>query len=80
MIKYFCCGGWITSKNDGQKHYISAHRVAELYKVNSEECLFKPKEKPLLGVETKGLIRLNPRDDGDYALPHRGGLNDEQGD
>ena len=33
-------GGLIYSKNDDQEHYVPAHKVAELYKVPPQECVF----------------------------------------
>lgn len=38
--KYMVYGGLIYSKNDDQEHYIPAHKVAELYKVPPQECVF----------------------------------------
>lgn len=74
--KYVLCPGHVISRNDGQRHYIGAHHLAVLYGVNPRECLihdptpqwtvsnFRNAEE-----EQKGLIRLHPRDDGDYRLP-----------
>lgn len=31
--------GWIISKNDWEHHFISAHRLMDLYGVTPEECI-----------------------------------------
>jgi len=33
MARIIFCPGWVTSKTDGQRHYISAAKLAELYGV-----------------------------------------------
>lgn len=40
MKKYRCLGGFITSKSDGDRHYIESHKLPELYKINPAECIF----------------------------------------
>jgi hypothetical protein len=44
MNKYLVYGGEIASINDGGWHYVSAKKVAELYKVNPRECIMVDKE------------------------------------
>lgn len=73
--KYICYGGWITAK-DGDRHNISARRLADLYGVEPMECVFindtdNPEEK-LRGFSRDvigKLIGLSPRPDGNYRLP-----------
>ena len=71
MKKYVCYGGNIVSKHDHQEHFISAHQVAQLYKVNPDECYFVhyPQEESWKGFDFSGLIALYPRSSGDYNLP-----------
>jgi hypothetical protein len=38
--KYLVLGGYVISKNDGQKHYINCYRLMELYGVKKEYCDF----------------------------------------
>lgn len=63
--------GRVTSRNDGQRHYISALRLAELYGVNLRDCvvcdaLSDPSWRAYR--EQAGDIHLHPRADGDYRL------------
>jgi hypothetical protein len=69
--KYRCLGGWVVSKSDSDRHYISAYRVAELYGVNPAECLFVEAESgPNYGYRKEYIvIDMWPRDDGKYELP-----------
>lgn len=69
-IKYVVIGGYVTSRSDGDKHYINAMKLCELYKVNPAECLFAEEKHPhsLVGIGD-GLPILRPRYDGNYTLP-----------
>lgn len=77
MKKYLICPGYVISKNDGDRHYISANQLLRLYRVNPAECeVLKeadPWEPRSLAEQRErryaGLIRLAPRYDGDYRLP-----------
>ena len=67
--KYICYGDYIFSKSDSDRHYISAKRVAELYKVNPQECFFVEIHKDKPGLDRRNnLIRLFPKYNGDYTL------------
>ena len=67
--RYVLCPGWITSRNDGDWHYISAAKLARYYGVNLRDCLIKlPMQRLRLGFYT-GMVFLEPWDDGDYRLP-----------
>ena len=69
--KYLVKAGWMTSKTDGDRHFISAKKLMDLYRVNPRECvIFSDKFKYLDDVD---LIVLTPRYDGNYNL---GDLND----
>ena len=71
QIKYLCIGGTIISNTDGDEHYISPQRVAELYKVNLAECIFARDvtDEKLFALRYKpDLICLRPRTDGNYNL------------
>ncbi|MGR8931942.1 MAG: hypothetical protein ACU836_15015 [Gammaproteobacteria bacterium] len=71
--KYVLCPGFIFSKNDGDRHYISARKLAELYHVSMNECVVKP---DMDDPRYKGwrppedAIELNPKYNGNYTLPH----------
>ena len=70
MKKYVCIGGNVISKTDGDEHRIFPHRLAELYKVNPNECYFvKDDNDPsIMGLRIEELIVLRPRYDGRYDL------------
>jgi len=76
MIKYVVCPGTVTSKTDGQQHYINAHQLMKLYRVRPEECVIHVPQGWWRLVDFdraarrhEGLIRLEPRYDGNYTLP-----------
>lgn len=68
--KYVVYPGVIKSRFDGDRHYISAYKVMELYKVNPEECALISDDRPdiILGLNLNHLIPLYPRNDGRYEL------------
>lgn len=75
-IKYLVYGGFITSRSDGRVHDISADKVAQLYRVPYDQCLFvHPKKQYQLKQYTQawlnGLVKLAPRNDGDYNIENR---------
>lgn len=74
MKKYICIGGYITSKNDNDRHYISPYKLAKLYQVNPKECYFAKDDSDnlLLGLRIEELIELRPRYDGNYLVPQKG--------
>lgn len=63
-VRYLLCPGYIISKNDGDRHYISAGQLKQLYKVNWEDCDI---EKQGLQLSRYNYIRLFPRYDGNYT-------------
>jgi hypothetical protein len=67
--RYVLCPGWITSQNDGDRHYIGAAQLARLYGVNLRDCLVKPAQEKLHPTDCVGRVFLHPRFDGDYRLP-----------
>ena len=75
MIRYVLHEGFVTSRRDGQRHFIGHGQVARLYGVNPSECLRYPRPPyDLSWQESPGLIHLYPRSDGNYTLPstHQG--------
>jgi hypothetical protein len=74
MKKYLVIGGMVTSRTDGQVHHIDPLRLCQLYGVNPNECVmvddrFDQTRIQNLEESNPELIRLTPRDDGDYRLP-----------
>lgn len=65
--KYIVKPGHITSVNDGDRHYISAHKLIELYRVDAKECVVTGGDR-LRNLHGKFLI-LEPRhESSDYKL------------
>lgn len=77
--KYRCLGGYITSRSDGDRHFISARKLAALYRVNPDECIFidpndHPDYKQMRGYSYEvinSLIDLWPDESGKYELPQQ---------
>ena len=75
MIKYICYCGRVKSVNDGEIHYITAHSLPHLYKINPGDCIFieqnttvEKEIKKFKNVKLDNLIRLNPDDTGNYDI------------
>jgi len=66
VIKYALYPGYVTSKYDGDFHYISANMLLTLYGVLPEQCALFDPEYP---EKTRGLIELRPQYHGNYTLP-----------
>lgn len=62
--KYAILPGYVFSRSDGDRHFITAKQLIQLYGVNPAECIEVGE-----GVDWTGFIPLSPRDDGDYSLP-----------
>lgn len=76
--RYLLCPGIVTSRTDGDRHYVGAAELARLYGVPKANCLVLPHwstmnhfhRASLLERAARGeLIALRPRADGDYRLP-----------
>jgi len=73
--KYVICPGNVTSKTDGQRHYIGPMQLMNLYGVDQQECeIYEPAPwwpesyYRMAEERHRGLPRLGPRYDGDYEL------------
>ena len=74
--KYVICPSMVTSKTDGQRHYIGPQQLARLYGLASHEyVVYEPAPWWTRSVykeaenKYRGLIKLYPRYDGNYSLP-----------
>lgn len=62
--------GPVNSKFDGDRHYISATRLMDLYRVKREECVvIENSRNAYLYGRYEGCLILEPRYHGDYDLP-----------
>ena len=71
MKKYIAVGGHVTSRNDGQDHYISPSQVCRCYKVPPSECVFMNHADDFMavaGLDTSEMIWLHPDPTGEYLL------------
>ncbi|MDY6845035.1 MAG: hypothetical protein SVW57_13210 [Thermodesulfobacteriota bacterium] len=68
--KYIVWPGYVTSKLDGDRHYISASQLMHLHGVQISECVIirGPEDHYKLRRIHKDLIDLSPREDGEYKL------------
>lgn len=75
-MRYVLFPGLVTSKTDGQTHYISANQLMHLYVIPREadvifvmnDCIGYSKDKY---VEQKGDVACRPRYHGDYPIFER---------
>lgn len=67
--KYYVVPGEVVSREDGQRHFVSADTLMDLYGVDPEECVIA-RAYPFqgTGMQTEGLRTLKPRWDGRYRL------------
>lgn len=67
--------GYVISRSDGQRHYVSADALRRLYGVLKGECVIFPQDNDTeadirrrIWIDPPGAIQLGPRYDGDYRL------------
>ncbi len=69
--KYVVIAGRVKSKSDGEEHWITSHRLCELYGVDSKECyLIDRIEYEHIPHDLVDLPVLIPKYNGDYSLPN----------
>ena len=74
MKRYLVYGGYVTSKFDKQRHYVSPVDVAILFKVNPNECIYVTPDTNVddlgvpRGLRKEDFIVLHPKQNGDYSL------------
>lgn len=69
--------GYIHSKADGDRHFVTAERLIRLYNVPLRDCIvvhWGQEGRCLAGLHQEQYIHLGPRYDGDYTLPATRGL------
>ena len=71
MAKYIVHPGYIRSKNDGDRHYISYPRLCELYNVNPRDCFNAGDRDRFIGYQIDDShIHLYPQvDSKKYVIP-----------
>jgi hypothetical protein len=69
-VKFVIAPQKIRSRNDFDKHYISADRLIKLYGVNRSECVVLLEDDPLYDIKReryRDLIWLTPLYKGNYS-------------
>lgn len=67
MTRYVLHPGCVTSKRDGDRHFINGRTLAHLYGVDYSTCVFGDVPPPRY-IERPGDVHLYPRYDGDYDV------------
>jgi hypothetical protein len=71
-VKRYCLHpGFVRSRSDGDRHFITAHKLARCYGVPLRECVVAG-DSPRMDLNVNRLIDLYPRSDGEYSLPTEG--------
>jgi hypothetical protein len=71
--KYALLPGPIRSITDGQRHFIGARQLAQLYGVKMSECIGVDRRHSTWGLDRSvEYVLLGPRSDGNYQLPEDG--------
>lgn len=71
--KYLVIAGWVRSRNDGDRHWISGKQLCSLYGVNPKDCRFYSEDE--VGTyafpeeRVPGAVILRPDPTGKYELP-----------
>lgn len=72
MFKYIVIPGYVTSENDGQRHFVGPKALMQLYGVNPSDCIIVSDEQYVYS-RLKGcrgtFLKLKPKYNGDnYTL------------
>lgn len=75
-VRYLLLPGHVTSRTDGQRHWVGSGELIRLYGVDPRECVSADPRHPradtaIARLIDSGLIPLTPRWDGHYAIPSR---------
>lgn len=69
MPRYIIHPGFITSKTDGDFHYVGYQQLVTLYKVDPRDCgLYSPVNFYPADSMYEYIVHLYPRWDGNYSL------------
>jgi hypothetical protein len=66
-LKFVICPGYIFNRTDAQRHFISAHQLAALYKVNLNKCIVIH-ENEINSYQWPEYILLGPSHIGNYSI------------
>ena len=69
MPRYIIHPGFISSKSDGDVHYVGYKQLVTLYKVDPRDCeLYNPVKFYPADYMNEDITHLYPRWDGNYSL------------
>ena len=71
-FRYMLHPGPMTSKTDGDRHFIGAGQLAQLYGVSLKNCVVCDNTSKGSPVDDPRYIHLYPRYNGDYEIPGEG--------
>lgn len=66
MKRFLLYPGYVRSRYDGDRHYISGGQLARLYRIDPAECVVYSEHPAFRSPERDALIPLFPREDGQY--------------
>lgn len=67
--RYVLHPGWVTSKEDGESHYVTVTALAQLYHIPLGACIDASFTKNFRNDRLNELIHLWPQASGNYTLP-----------
>lgn len=67
-MKYIVHPGVVTSRTDGQRHFVSFNQLVSLYGVDVENCIFASDKTHKISADD---VHLWPKYNGDYTLPSK---------
>lgn len=73
-MRVILCPDFVTSRSDGDRHFISASRLARLYGVLPTDIVREYRGRPLMPLDQQqreGWVELWPRYDGKYYDIHK---------
>jgi hypothetical protein len=60
--------GYVTSRSDGDRHWIGAQQLMELNGVDPRDCVIEDPKIPLHpGYDVESMVVLEPKEDGEYG-------------
>lgn len=65
-LKYAVLPGYVTSRSDGERHFISFWKLCELHRVNPRECVDTSRPECMQGRDLSKLKRLCVSPSGNY--------------
>ncbi len=65
-VRFMIVPGWIFSRTDGDKHWVSADELMRLHRIHPGECVIFNEDIDVFRNHADPLITLSPSSDGKY--------------